>query len=167
MNMHPAHQMAQTVMYAAEELRGYMDPGGAFPWELTEGDHLALLPCLDRSIAALADGICGIAQATGDEHVQRQLTDSYQRLVQASAGVRLALSSFDDEQDDERGEELGTAVKPAALAASNFPQTMTAGVLREAALTTAPGATTAVARPTMASPGVCPVRDRRVDGPPH
>ena len=96
MNRHSAHQIAETVMYAAEELRGYMNPDDPFPWELTEDDHLAILPRLDRSISALADGIRGIAQATGDEYAQRQLTDSYHRLVQASAGVRLALSSFDE-----------------------------------------------------------------------
>ena len=101
------------------------------------------------------DGIRGIAQATGDEYAQRQLTGSYHRLVQASAGVRLALSSFDDEPDeaDEKsGKELETAAEPAALAASSFPQPMTAGVLQEAAPASATGATAAVARPAMASP---------------
>ncbi len=148
MNRHSAHQIAETVMYAAEELRGYMNPDDPFPWELTENDHLAILPRLDRSISALADGIRGIAQATGDEYAQRQLTDSYQRLVQASAGVRLALSSFDDES----GKELETAAEPTALAASSFPQPMTADVLQEAAPASATGATAAVARPAMASP---------------
>ena len=148
MNRHPAHQIAETVMYAAEELRGYMNPDDPFPWELTENDHLGILPRLDRSISALADGIRGIAQATGDEYAQRQLTDSYHRLVQASAGVRLALSSFDDES----GKELETAAEPAALAASSFPQPMTADVLQEAAPASATGATAAVARPAMASP---------------
>ena len=148
MNRHSAHQIAETVMYAAEELRGYMNPDDPFPWELTENDHLAILPRLDRSISALADGIRGIAQATGDEYAQRQLTDSYHRLVQASAGVRLALSSFDDES----GKELETAAEPAALAASSFPQPMTADVLQEAAPASATGATAAVARPAMASP---------------
>jgi hypothetical protein len=147
MNRHSAHQIAETVMYAAEELRGYMNPDDPFPWELTENDHLAILPRLDRSISALADGIRGIAQATGDEYA-RQLTDSYHRLVQASAGVRLALSSFDDES----GKELETAAEPAALAASSFPQLMTADVLQEAAPASATGATAAVARPAMASP---------------
>jgi hypothetical protein len=148
MNRHSAHQIAETVMYAAEELRGYMNPDDPFPWELTENDHLAILPRLDRSISALADGIRGIAQATGDEYAQRQLTDSYHRLVQASAGVRLALSSFDDES----GKELETAAEPAALAASSFPQPMTADVLQEATPASATGATAAVARPAMASP---------------
>jgi hypothetical protein len=148
MNRHSAHQIAETVMYAAEELRGYMNPDDPFPWELTENDHLAILPRLDRSISALADGIRGIAQATGDEYAQRQLTDSYHRLVQASAGVRLALSSFDDKS----GKELETAAEPAALAASSFPQPMTADVLQETAPASATGATAAVARPAMASP---------------
>jgi hypothetical protein len=155
MNRHSAHQIAETVMYAAEELRGYMNPDDPFPWELTENDHLAILPRLDRSISALADGIRGIAQATGDEYAQRQLTDSYHRLVQASAGVRLALSSFDDEPDeaDEKsGKELEAAAEPAALAASSFPQPMTADVLQEAAPASATGAAAAVARPAMASP---------------
>jgi hypothetical protein len=148
MNRHSAHQIAETVMYAAEELRGYMNPDDPFPWELTENDHLAILPRLDRSISALADGIRGIAQATGDEYAQRQLTDSYHELVQASAGVRLALSSFDDES----GKELEKAAEPVALAASSFPQPMTADVLQEAAPASATGATAAVARPAMASP---------------
>lgn len=148
MNRHSAHQIAETVMYAAEELRGYMNPDDPFPWELTENDHLAILPRLDRSISALADGIRGIAQATGDEYAQRQLTDSYHRLVQASAGVRLALSSFDDES----GKEVETAAEPAGLAASSFPQPMTADVLQEAAPASATGATAALARPAMASP---------------
>jgi hypothetical protein len=155
MNRHPAHQMAETVMYAAEELRGYMNPDDPFPWELTEDDHLALLPCLDRSLTALGDGIRGIAQATGDEYAQRQLTDSYHRLVQARAGVRLALSSLDDEPDeadDEPGEELETAAQPAALAASSFPRPMTTQALREAAPASSPGTTAAAARPGKASP---------------
>ena len=124
MNRHPAHQMAETVMYAAEELRGYMDSGGPFPWELTEDDHLALLPRLERSISALGDGIRGIAEATGDEYARRQLTDNYHRLVQASVGVRLAMSSLDDEADDEPRGEPETAA-PAALAAGSFPQPLT------------------------------------------
>jgi hypothetical protein len=154
MNRHSAHQIAETIMYAAEELRGYMNPDDPFPWELTEDDHFAILPRLDRSISALADGIRGIAQATGDEYAQRQLTDSYHRLVQASAGVRLALCSSDDQPDeaDEAGKELETAAEPAALAASSFPQPMTADVLQEAAPASATGATAAVARPAMASP---------------
>jgi len=148
---HPARQLAQMAADAAEELRGYTDPADPFPWELTENDHLAILPRLDRSISALADGIRGIAQATGDEYAQRQLTDSYHGLVQASAGVRLALSSFDDEPD-ESGKELEKAEEPAALAASSFPEPMTAGVLQEAAPALATGAPAAVARPAMASP---------------
>ena len=48
MNRHPAHQIAETVMYAAEELRGYMNPDDPFPWELTEDDH-------SRSLAAPAE----------------------------------------------------------------------------------------------------------------
>ena len=83
MNRHPAHQIAETVMYAAEELRGYMDPDDPFPWELTEDDHLrAILPRLRHAIWAIAGCIDGIAQATADEHAKRQLTGS----VQAGAG---------------------------------------------------------------------------------
>ena len=44
MTEHPAHQIAQMTATAAGELRGYMNPAGPFPWELTDGDHLALLP---------------------------------------------------------------------------------------------------------------------------
>ena len=146
--------MAGTVEMAAAELRGYMDPDDPFPWELTEDDHRDLLPRLDRAISALADGIRGIAQATSDQYAQRQLTDSYHRLVQASAGVRLALSSLDDEPDDEPGEELETAPHAAALAAASFPQPMTAGMLREAATAPAPPGTPALTpRPGKPSPG--------------
>lgn len=148
MNRHPAHQMAETVMYAAGELRGCMDPGDSFPWELTEDDHRALLPLLERSISALCDSVRGIAEATADEYAQQRLTDSYHRLVQASAGVRLALSSWVDETDDEPVEELETATGPPALAAGGFPQPITAEVIQDAApaSATAPGATSSPAR---------------------
>jgi len=102
-------------MYAAEELRGYTDPGDQFPWELTEDDHRDLLQRLERATMALGDGIRGIAQASGDEYVQERLTDSYHRLVQASANVRLALSNFDGEPDDEPGEETENASQSAAM----------------------------------------------------
>lgn len=146
MNRHPAHQMAETVMYAAEELRGYMDPGDPFPWELTEDDHRALLPRLERSISALGDGIHGIAEATADEYEKQRLTDAYHRLVQASAGVRLALLSSSADEPDR-------AVGPAALAATGFPQPITADVLREApsVSATAPGTTAAAPRPATAN----------------
>jgi hypothetical protein len=154
MNKHPAHQMAGTVEMAAAELRGYMDPDDPFPWELTEDDHRGLLPRLDRAISALGDSIRGIAAATGDEYAQQRLTDSYHRLVQASANVRLALSSLDDEPDDEPGEELETAPHAAALAAASFPHPMTAGVLREAATAPAPPGTSApTPRPGKPGPG--------------
>jgi hypothetical protein len=156
MNKHPAHQMAETVTYAAEELRGYMDPSDPFPWELTEDDHRALLPCLDRSISALGDSIRGIAEATGDQYAKQQLTASYHRLVQASSGVRLVvLSSSDDDPDDKPAEKPETAQPAAALAASSFPQPMSAGMLREAAPATAtrPHATTAAVRPDTANQG--------------
>lgn len=152
MNRHPAHQMAGTIEMAAAELRGYMDPDDPFPWELTEDDHLAILPRLDHAITALGDSIRGIAQATGDEYAQHQLTGCYHRLVQASAGIRLALSSFDGEPDDEPGEKMEAAAQPAVLAASSFPQPMTADVLQEAAPAPPPHATITVARPGKVSP---------------
>jgi hypothetical protein len=153
MNRHPAHQMAGTVEMAAAELRGYMDPDDPFPWELTEDDHRDLLPLMERAIMALGDSIRGIAAATGDEYAQQRLTDSYHRLVQASANVRLALSSLDDEPDDEPGEDLETAPHAAALAAASFPQPMTAGALREAAPAAGqPHSTIAVAGPAPANP---------------
>lgn len=154
MNRHPARQMAGTVEMAAAELRGYMDPDNPFPWELTEDDHRDLLPRMERAIMALGDSIRGIAQATGDEYAQQRLTDSYHRLVQASASVRLALSSLDDEPDDEPGGELETAPHVAALAATSFPQPMTAGMLREAATAPAPPGTSAITpHPGKPSPG--------------
>jgi hypothetical protein len=135
MTEHPALRMARTAADAAGELRGYTDPADPFPWELTEDDHRAILPRLDHAISAFGDCIKGIAQATGDEYAQRQLTGSYHRLVQASAGVRLAVSSLDDGPDEaagQPGEELGTAAHPARVSASDFPAVMTGDVLRAA-----------------------------------
>lgn len=77
MNKHPALGMAGTAMDAAEELRGYLDPDSPAPWELTDEDHRALLPRLERAISAIAGSIDGIAQAAGDQYARQQLTDSY------------------------------------------------------------------------------------------
>lgn len=150
MNRHPAHRMAVTVMDAAEELHGYMDPDDPFPWELTEDDHRDLLPCLERAIIALGDAIRGIAQVTGDEYAQQRLTDSYHRLVQAKASVGLAMSVLVDEP----GEDPETAAEAAGLAASSFPQPMTASMLQKAATAPIPPGTPATApRPGKPSPG--------------
>lgn len=73
--------------------------------------------------------------------------------MQAGAAVRLvALSSSDDEPDGEPGHEPETA-EPAALAASDFPQPMTADLLRDAAPAPAPRATVTLAFPGTPSPG--------------
>ena len=71
MTEHPAHQIAQMTANAAEELRGYMNPADPFPWELTDGDHLALLPRLSTAICDLAACIDGIAQMTADQDAGR------------------------------------------------------------------------------------------------
>jgi hypothetical protein len=121
MTEHPALRMARTAADAAGELRGYTDPADPFPWELTEDDHRAILPRLDHAISAFGDCIKGIAQATGDEYAQRQLTGSYHRLVQASAGVRLALSSLDDGPDVLRAAS-SPAVEPSGPAVTASPE---------------------------------------------
>ena len=53
--------------------------------------------------------------------------------MQASAGVRLAVLSYEpDEQDDVPDEEPETVTQPARLSAADFPAAMTAGVLQAA-----------------------------------
>jgi len=131
MTEHPAHGIARMVEGAATELGGYLDPRNPFPWELTEEDHRAILPLLDRAISALSACLDGISQATADDYAKQQLTDGKHRLVQASAGVRLAVLSYEpDDQDDAPGEE--TATQPARLSAADFPAVMTPGVLQAA-----------------------------------
>ncbi len=133
MTEHPAHGIARMVEGAATELGGYLDPRDPFPWELTEEDHRAILPLLDRAISALSACLDGIAQATAGDYAKQQLTDGKYRLVQASAGVRLAVLSYEpDEHDDVPGEEQETVTQPARLSAADFPAVMTAGVLQAA-----------------------------------
>jgi len=146
---------------AATELGGYLDPHDPFPWELTEEDHRAILPLLDRAISALSACLDGISQATADDYAKQQLTDGKYRLVQASAGVRLAVLSY--EPDDVPGEEPETVTQPTRLSAADFPAVMTAGVLQAAssppALASDPAASSA--RRTRASrphPGSSPSR---------
>ena len=145
MTGHPAHGIARMVEGAATELGGYLDPRGPFPWELTEEDHRAILPLLGRAISALSACLDGISQATAGDYAKRQLTDGKHRLVQASAGVRLAvLSYYPDERDDVPGEEQATAAQPARLSAADFPAVMTAGVLQAASRPPAPASGPAV-----------------------
>jgi hypothetical protein len=133
MNEHPAHGIARMVEGAATELGGYLDPRDPFPWELTEEDHLAILPRLDRAISALSACLDGISQATADDYAKGQLTEAKYRLVQASAGVSLVVLSCEpDEPDDAPGEEPETVTQPAHLSAADFPAVMTADVLQAA-----------------------------------
>ena len=151
MTQHPAHGIARMVEGAAAELGGYLDPRNPFPWELTEEDHRAILPLLDRAISALSACLDGISQATADDYAKQQLTDGKHRLIQASAGVRLAVLSYEpDEPDDAPGEEP----EPARLSAADFPAVMTPGVLRAASTSPAPASGPAVspARRTRARP---------------
>jgi hypothetical protein len=127
MNRHPAHQIAETVMYAAEELRGYMNPDDLFPWELTDDDHLGLLPRLRKAIRDITECIGGIAGATPGEPVKDKLTESIQDL---QAGC-------DEIEEAERamkvpGPEPGIMTQPTALAASSFPQPITGRMLQAA-----------------------------------
>ena len=133
MTEHPAHRIARMAEGAATELGGYLDPRDPFPWELTEEDHRAILPLLDRTISALSACLDGISQATAGDYAKQQLTDGRYRLVQASAGVRLAvLSSEPDEQDNVPGQEPEPVTQPACLSAADFPAVMTASVLQAA-----------------------------------
>ena len=156
MTEHPAHGIARMVVGAATELGGYLDPRDPFPWELTEDDHRAILPLLDRAISALSGCLDGISQATAGDYAKQQLTDGKYRLVQASAGVRLAELSYEpDEQDDMPGEEPGTVTQPARLSAADFPAVMSAGVLQAAS-----------SPPVLASgPAVVPPARARAGGP--
>lgn len=162
MTGHPAHGIARMVEGAATELGGYLDPRDPFPWELTEDDHRAILPLLDRAISALSACLDGISQATADDYAKQQLAQSRYRLVQASAGVRLAVLSYEpDEPDDVPGEEQETVTQPARLSAADFPAGMTAGVLQAASNPTAPASGPAVsarARASRPHPGSSPPR---------
>jgi hypothetical protein len=124
---HPAHGIARMIEGAATELGGYLDPRDPFPWELTEEDHRAILPLLDRAISALSACLDGISQATADDYAKQQLTDGKYRLAQASAGVRLAVLSY---EPDEQDEEPETVTQPARLSAADFPAVMTADMLQ-------------------------------------
>jgi hypothetical protein len=161
---HPAHGIARMAEGAATELGGYLDPRDPFPWELTEDDHRAILPLLDRAISALSACLDGISQATAGDYARQQLTDAKYKLVQASAGIRLAVLSYEpDDQDDAPGEEPETATQPARLSAADFPAVMTAGVLRAASSPSEPayGPDVSSARQTRASrphPGTSPSR---------
>jgi hypothetical protein len=152
---HPAHGIARMVEGAATELGGYLDPRDPFPWELTEQDHRAILPLLDRAISALSACLDGISQATADDYAKQQLTDGKHRLVQASAGIRLAVLSYEpDEPDDAPGEEPETAAQPARLSAADFPAVMTPGMLQAASSppAQAPGPAASPAKRTRARP---------------
>jgi hypothetical protein len=152
MNRHPAHQIAETIMYAAEELRGYMNPDDPFPWELTDDDHLGLLPRLRKAIWDITECIDGIAGATPGERVKGKLTKSIQDLQAGCDGLEEA------EQTMKKPEpETGSMTQPAALAASSFPQPMTGHMLQAATRTTA--------LPS-ASPAAVPCRARTAQGKP-
>lgn len=120
-------------MHAAEELRRLTDPAEPFPWELTDDDQRALLKRLEPAVTALSDVIHGSAQATSDEYERQRLTGSYLRLVQASAGIRLALLNRDDDLDDtpdnEPGEEPETAAQVAATEPGLEPGPAARGVI--------------------------------------
>jgi hypothetical protein len=157
---HPAHGIARMVEGAATELGGYLDPRDPFPWELTDDDHRAILPLLGRAISAVSACLDGISQATAGDYARQQLTDSKLRLVQAAAGVRLAVLSYEpDDEDDAPGQE--TATQPARLSAADFPAAVTAGVLQAASsppeLTSGPGVSPAAwARASRPHPGRSP-----------
>jgi hypothetical protein len=136
MTQHPAHQLARMAADAAGELRGYTDPAGPLPWELTEDDHRAILPRLHHAIADLAVCIDGIAQATRDEHVQQQLTEGIGRLLGGCAHVSAATAALSSPGRKPDAEPVITT-QPAQLSAADFPAAVTAGVLQAATTPTA------------------------------
>jgi hypothetical protein len=154
--LHPAHGIARMVEGAATELGGYLDPHDPFPWELTEEDHRAILPLLARAISALSACLDGISQATAGDYAKQQLTDGKYRLVQASAGIRLAVLSYEpDEHDDMPGQEQETTAQPARLSAADFPAAMTAGLLQVTGSPPSPAfgpAVSSAARPRASRP---------------
>ena len=162
MTPRPARQLARMAADAAGELRGYTDPADPFPWELTEDDHRAILPRLHHAIADLAVCIDGIAQATADEHAQRQLAEGIDRLLSGCAHVSAATAtlSFPGREPDP---EPVITTQPAQLSAADFPAAMTA-VLQAAATPTppAPGPAAAISpartRPSRPHPGSSPPR---------
>ena len=127
---HPARQIARMVEDAAAELGGYLDPGDPFPWELTEDDHRAILPLLDRAIAALSACIDGISQATAGDYAKQQLTDGNGRLLSGCTDLRLKTVLSDPGAEPD--EEPVITTQPARLSAADFPAVMSAGVLQAA-----------------------------------
>ena len=130
MNRHSAHQIAETVMYAAEELRGYMNPDDPFPWELTEDDHSGLLPRLRKAVWDIAGCIDGIAKATPDQRVKDKLTGSVQDLEVGCDGIEEAQWAMEGagpgaepEPDNAHGSAVGNLLEAdwAALRSAGLP----------------------------------------------
>jgi hypothetical protein len=115
-------------MDAAGELRGYLNPNDRFPWELTEDDHLALLPRLRKAIWDIAECIEGIARATPDERVKEKLTRTVQDVQAGCDGIQVAQWAMEG-VGPETEPAPNTTTQPTALAASSFPQPMTGRVL--------------------------------------
>jgi hypothetical protein len=140
---HPAHQLAGMAADAAEELRGYLAPGAGLPWELTGDDHRGLVPRLHRAVSRLAECISSIAQATSDDDAKRQLAEGARTILRGCEHVQAAGTMLTGEQRDPGP---GTATRPPQLAASDFPQPITAHLLQAVSTNLAP-ATAAPASP--------------------
>jgi hypothetical protein len=140
---HPAHRIAEMAADVAEELRGYLAPAVDLPWELTEDDHRHLMPRLCDAVARLADCIGSIAHATTDEDAKGQFIEGARTILRGCAHVQAAGTVLLAEQ---QSLEPGAATPPQHLAASDFPQPMTAHLL-QAASACPPPATTAIALP--------------------
>jgi len=126
---HPAHQIAQMTANAAGEPRGYMNPADPFPWELTDGDHLALLPRLHTAICDLAACLDGIAQMTADPDAGRRLAEAAYPLLAGCNRIQDAEAIL---RADQPGLEPGAGTQPAQLAATGFPEPMTGHLLQAA-----------------------------------
>ena len=152
MTDHPARQLARMAADAAEELRGYTDPADPFPWELTEDDHRAVLPCLHHAIADLAVCIDGIAQATVDEHAKQQLAEGIGRLLSGCAHLSAATATLSPPSMKPDTEPVITT-QPARLSAADFPAAMTADALQAATKPTTQTSRPAAIPPTRAHAG--------------
>jgi len=126
---HPARQLARMAADAAGELRGYTDPAGPFPRELTEDDHRAIVSPLHDAISELATCIEGIAQATGDERAHRQLTDAVAQMRHGCVHISAAAAT-PGRPDNQPRPRVHTVTRPTQLSARDFPAAMTSDVLR-------------------------------------
>jgi hypothetical protein len=116
MTEHPAHELAYRSWFAAEELRGYLDPGLDFPWQLTRDDHAVLLLRMQQAVEELAAGISYISQAVTDERASGRLGVAVDGLIQVCEHLESARTPLYP-----AGDQAPAISSPAQLAAAGFP----------------------------------------------